>query len=80
MFVKNKKSFEQAKLNTEELRQTKFVPDENISWSPEVKIYNDKVLIASWTEKMAVIIESKEYADLQKHVFEMLWEYLPKSA
>ncbi len=78
IFVQNPKSIERAELNQTELRETRFVPNPELIWTPEVKIYNDKVLIASWKEKVAVILESKEYADLQKIVFELLWSVLPK--
>ncbi len=74
ILVQNDAGFERAKHDVEELRQTKFFPDPKVSWSPEVKIYDNKVLISSWQEKMAVIIESKEFADLQKIIFHKLWE------
>lgn len=66
IFVQNTASRARARLDREELRETRFLPDSTLTFSPEVKIYNDKMLIASWNEKMAVIIESKEFADLQK--------------
>lgn len=58
------------------MRQTKFLPQESMTFSPEINIYNNKMLIASWKEKMAIIIESKELADLQKLIFNMLWDCL----
>ncbi|MFC1597950.1 TrmB family transcriptional regulator [Patescibacteria group bacterium] len=72
----NKLSIERAKKDMQELRQTRFVPGGK-SFSPEINIYNDKMLVASWKEKMAVIIESKELVDLQRLIFELLWETLP---
>ena len=75
LFVDNQDGKKLVKANTEELRRTKFFPG-GISWSPEVKIYDDKVLITSWQEKMAIIIQSKEYADLQRIIFGKLWEAL----
>ncbi|OGY85383.1 MAG: hypothetical protein A2233_04970 [Candidatus Kerfeldbacteria bacterium RIFOXYA2_FULL_38_24] len=76
----NEPSKERAKRDTEELRQTVFLPNSEMTFSPEVNIYNNKVLIASWKEKMAVIIESKELADLQKLIYNLLWNYLKKDA
>lgn len=78
IFVQNEVSRARAKLDRQELRETKFLPDPTLTFSPEVKIYNDKMLIASWKEKMAVIIESKEFADLQKIIFQLLWDRLGK--
>ena len=72
----NKLSQERALHNKEEIRESAFFPDPKMTFSPEVNIYNDKMLIASWPEKMAVLIESKELADLQKLIFNLLWNYL----
>ncbi|MEW6610388.1 MAG: helix-turn-helix domain-containing protein [Patescibacteria group bacterium] len=71
----NELSRERAAHDREEIRQSKFLP-EGQEFSPEVNIYNNKVLIASWKEKMAVIIESKEFADLMKLMYQLLWERL----
>mgnify|MGYP000199134095 CR=1 FL=1 len=76
IFVQNEGGRERASQDQTELRRTKFFPGAHIQWSPEVKIYNNKILIASWQEKMAVIIESKEFADLQRIIFQKLWESL----
>lgn len=76
IFVENKKSRERALRDLEELRRTKFIPDPSITFSPEVKIYNDKMLIASWKEKIAVLIESKEFVDQQRIIFKLLWDSL----
>lgn len=74
----NQLSVERAKQDQAELRQSKFFPP-GITFSPEVNIYNNKVLIASWKEKMAIIIESREFADLQKEIYEQLWQSLPRA-
>lgn len=76
---RNELSIERAKHNQEEMRDTRFLPDDQMTFSPEVNIYNSKMLVASWKEKMAVIIESKELADLQKLIYNLLWEVLPKN-
>lgn len=77
ILTKNKFSEERANRDQQELRTSKFLP-EDVNFSPEVNIYNDKVLIASWKEKMAVIIESSEFADFQRAMHEQLWKQLPK--
>ncbi|KKQ78519.1 MAG: Transcriptional regulator, TrmB [Parcubacteria group bacterium GW2011_GWC2_38_7] len=78
IFPKNKTTLNQLKNNQEELRESIVLGDESLTYSPEVIIYNNKVLIASWKEKIAIIIESKELADLQKIIFQQLWVSLQK--
>ena len=76
---RNKLSIERATHNQEEMRDTRFLPEEEMTFSPEVNIYGNKMLIASWKEKMAILIESKELVDLQKLTFELLWKTLPRN-
>ena len=57
----------------EEMRQSLTVPRDRFYFTTETNIYNNKVLIVSWKEKFAVLIESKEIADAQKKVFELAW-------
>ncbi|MBI4836673.1 MAG: hypothetical protein HY817_05460 [Candidatus Abawacabacteria bacterium] len=76
IFVNNAAGQERASHDLTELRRTKFLPDPADIWYPEVKVYDDKVLITSWREKIAVIIQSREYADLQRVIFQALWEKL----
>lgn len=75
---RNKMSLERTLHNQEEMRDVRFLPDEEMTFSPEINIYNNKILITSWKEKMAIIIESKELADLQKLTFNLLWDTLPR--
>jgi len=76
IFPQNETSRERATHDREELRQTKFLPHQDMTFSPEVNIYNNKVLIASWKEKMAVIIESKEFADHERLMYQLIWDRL----
>jgi len=61
------------------MREIRFLP-EGKTFSPEVNFYDNKMLIASWKEKMAIIIESKELVDLMKLSYELLWRSLPAAA
>jgi sugar-specific transcriptional regulator TrmB len=76
---RNKLSIERAGVNQEEMRDTRFLPESEMTFSPEVNIYSNKILIASWKEKMAILIESKELAELQKLTFNLLWNTLPRN-
>ncbi|PJA47278.1 hypothetical protein CO172_02310 [Candidatus Uhrbacteria bacterium CG_4_9_14_3_um_filter_36_7] len=75
---KNYLSQERSKHDREELRESIILEDLSLTFSPEVNIYNDKVLIASWKEKMAVLIESKEFAHLQKLIYQLIWNFIKK--
>lgn len=57
-----------------ELRTTLLVPKEKFYFSTETNIYGNKIMVASWREKFAVIIESEEIAGAQKKIFELAWE------
>lgn len=57
----------------EEMRESLVVPRDKFYFTTETNIYNNKVIIVSWKEKFAVLIESKEIADAQKKVFELAW-------
>ena len=72
----NAVSLDRAKKDREELRESVILSDEQQTFSPEVNIYNNKMMIASWKEKMAVIIESKELADLQRVIYKIVWDAL----
>ena len=74
----NAVSLDRAKKDREELRESVILSDEQQTFSPEVNIYNNKMMIASWKEKMAVIIESKELADLQRVIYKIVWGALKK--
>ena len=39
----------------------------------EINVYDNKVMIASWREKLGVVIESAEIADAMKKIFELAW-------
>ena len=75
LFVDNELGRKRIKRNQAELRKSKFIPQGN-TFSPEMNIYNNKVMVVSWQEQMAYIIESQELSDLQRTTFELLWGLL----
>ncbi len=75
----NKMSAERHKKDKAENREMILIPKEQYEFSPEINIYDDKVLIASWKEKMAIIIKSKEIADFHKKMYQLSWNLLKKS-
>src|SRR3989344_7055777 len=60
--------------DVEEKRQTKLIPADKYYFSPEINIYDNKVMIASWREKLGIIIESEEIADAMKKIYELAWQ------
>ncbi len=70
----NKMSVERAKKDKDEKRESALIPKKDYEFTPEINIYDDKVLIASWTEKMAILIKSKEIADFHKKMYELCWK------
>ncbi len=67
-------SKERAAQNKEEKRDIAIVPKEIFDISPDIEIYDNKVMIASWREKLGIIIESAEVAHAMKKVFELAFE------
>ncbi|HEY9584628.1 MAG TPA: helix-turn-helix domain-containing protein [Candidatus Paceibacterota bacterium] len=65
---------ERGQHDTEEKREIAFVPPDKYYFSPEINIYNNKVMIASWREKLGIIIESEEIADAMKKIYELAWQ------
>ena len=62
-----------TKNDAQEMRTTLLVPKDKFYFSTGTNIYNNKVMISSWREKFAIIIESQEIASAQKKVFELAW-------
>lgn len=56
-----------------EERTSAIVPADKYYFSPEINIYDNKIMIASWLERLGIIIESREIADAMKKVFELAW-------
>ncbi len=54
-----------------EYRDTSLVPQNQFPVPTDIEIYNDKVMIASWKEKLGIIIESKEIATTLRSVFKL---------
>ncbi len=64
---------ELSKHDKEQKRQTAMVPADKYYFSPEINIYDNKVMIASWQEQLGIIIESQEIAEAMKVIYELAW-------
>ncbi len=72
IFPESPEARERASLDEEEIRQSTIVP-KTFGFHPEINIYDNKVMIASWREKLGIIIESAEIADAMKKIYELAW-------
>lgn len=68
----NPLSRERAKHDKQEMRQSVFMGADT-SFTPEIDIYDNKILLTSWKEKLSIMIESKELADMQRVIYRLLW-------
>ena len=73
IFPKTPLAVERKSYDEEEKRQSLLIPADKYSFSPEINIYNNKIMIASWREKLGIIIESAEIADAMKKIYELAW-------
>lgn len=64
---------ERAKQDRAEARETALIPPDKYYFSPEINIYDNKIMIASWREKLGIIIESSEIAEAMKKIYELAW-------
>ncbi|OGI17915.1 MAG: hypothetical protein A3J63_00365 [Candidatus Moranbacteria bacterium RIFCSPHIGHO2_02_FULL_40_12b] len=60
-----------------EMRKIILVPENQQLFSGDTEIYGDKVALISYKENfMAVVIESKEIANMQRFIFNLAWQGL----
>ncbi len=62
---------ERQKANKEEHRDSVLVPAEAYGIHPAINVYDNKLMIASFREKLGIIVESTEIADAMKKIFEL---------
>jgi sugar-specific transcriptional regulator TrmB len=67
-----------TKNNKKYFRKTIPVPPEKFAIGPEIQIYDNKVNIASWKDKLGIIIESDQIAATLKAIFDLNYETLAR--
>jgi hypothetical protein len=70
----NPAGMERVNEDINEARESALVPENKVYFSPEINIYDNKIMIASWKEKLGIIIESKEIAEAMKTIYELAWK------
>jgi len=73
IFPKTKESEKRVEQNKNEARDSRYVPVDEFKFHPAINVYDNKTMIASFREKLAIIIESEEIADAMKKAFELAW-------
>ncbi len=68
------KAMIRKKLDKKENREMILIPFSEYNFTPEVSIYDNKVLYTSWREKMAIIIESTEIAEFHRSMYKLCWQ------
>lgn len=63
----------------DEARDSALVPHGEYDFSPEINIYDNKLVFMSLREKFGLIIESEELASAMKKVFELSWKEAKRS-
>ena len=66
-------AYERTVHDHEEVRDSALVPKEAYDFSPEINIYDNKIVFMSLREKFGLIIESEELAKAMKNIFELSW-------
>lgn len=59
--------------NQSESRTSALVPADKYNFSPEINIYDNKIVFMSLVEKFSLIIESAELAEAFKKIFDLSW-------
>lgn len=67
------------KNDANELRETLIVPKKDLPIKTKLNIYGDKIALLSFgDEKISLIIESQQIANMMRSIFNLLWSKLKK--
>ena len=65
-----------VELDKESFRETRLIPKKLFWVENEIKIFDDKMFIASFEpQPFAILIQSQTVADTQRQIFEIAWTY-----
>lgn len=67
-------TLERMTYNKEEKREAAVLPKEIFDITPDIEVYDNKMMIASWRDKLGIIIESAEIAHAMKIVFNLAYD------
>jgi sugar-specific transcriptional regulator TrmB len=76
LILKDPRSLEFTKYDQENLRETRFLP-QNFPFTATQFIYQNKVAyLSSYQELMGIIIESADISQMERQKFAMLWNFM----
>jgi len=64
---------ERTKNDKKEYRESRLIPKDKYNFNPEIQLYDNKIVITSWKEKLGIIIESQEIYQAMTVAFELSW-------
>ena len=68
-----------VKDSEKEMRDILLIPENKFNFSGDIEIYGDKVALISYKENfMTIVIESQEIANMQRLMFNLIWDGLKK--
>lgn len=73
IFPNTPMGIERQHANKDEHRESVLVPADTYGIHPAMNVYDNKLMIASFREKLGIIIESEEVADAMRKIFELAW-------
>lgn len=65
---------QKTKDDKKEWRESRLVPANQYSFTPEIQFYDNKINITSFKEKLGIIIESQEIYQAMTAIFELAWK------
>jgi sugar-specific transcriptional regulator TrmB len=65
---------EKTKHDKKEFRESRLIPVSRYHFTPEIQIYDNKINITSFKEKLAILIESQEIYEAMVTIFELAWK------
>lgn len=75
----NQVSIKRQQEDEKEKREIRFVDKSKYNFIPEINLYDNKILISSWREKIAIIIESRDIVIPLKTLFDSIYDKLSNS-
>lgn len=73
IFPDTEKTRERIKFNKQESRTAHLIPSKDFAFTPEINVYDNKLIFMSLKERFALVIQSTEIADAMKKIFELAW-------
>lgn len=71
-------AYKKSKLDKVELRESRLLPPDKYSFTPEILFYNNSISMTSWKEELSILIESQEIREAFEVIFDLAWKEAEK--